>query len=640
MTGPTRRSLPIRSGIAIIVAAILALAPPTVHIVLPVQPTHAAGSAAPAAPVFPGLLLGASTITVPKPANFVYGCNVAASAQPAKAAGTTLAAGTAIHNVDGCGQALLYLNAPASGHFQATFAVADAATGTTAGLRLFLLGAGGYELRTLILQATKGKAQPVDLDVAGGVTLALTFPTSTESYVYNIKLTGTAHARAATPLTGGGLPAGGTPVAASAMQLTCNVSRSTTSSTVTQVTVPMTGSLQMEGCGKVSVSIPANAQGALALRYGENDSTNYSSLPAQVGLRVLDATGHLLRKAIGLTYLGSGLQPLWVNVQGGSTVTFTLDGGNTNPQLAVAGISFLPAPVAPHHNPDRQDFGSPSGAPIAISPDAVVGICNANLGTSDTTVTHQPLLRDTYLSVHGCGVAELIMTGAHGRFTTKFGIDDSSIDKTLTAHLIVLDQNSHPIATSSATAQLGQPAVTLSATIDNASIVQISFNGNASGDLYGFQLSGHATLYDRIFPPSEPPVSTMGGTAINPLLMSVSCNVHPTTQDMELIHQVALEQWSLYFNGCGAAVLNLASLPGPHRTFSALYGIALQDPRVLIAHIQFTVLDAKGGTVRKATFVARAGYGPRRAAISLAGGAKLQLTIIDQPLVLFALTTA
>jgi len=121
----------------------------------------------------------------------------------------------------------------------------------------------------------------------------------------------------------------------------------------------------------------------------------------------------------------------------------------------------------------------------------------------------------------------------------------------------------------------------------------------------------------------------------------VTCNVHPTTEDFALIHQVALEQWSLYLNGCGSATLNIASLHAPHATFSALYGIALRDQKVLIAHMQIAVLDAKGKTVRQETFVARAGYGPRSAAISLAGGSKLQITSPDnKQLVVFALTTA
>ena len=110
---------------------------------------------------------------------------------------------------------------------------------------------------------------------------------------------------------------------------------------------------------------------------------------------------------------------------------------------------------------------------------------------------------------------------------------------------------------------------------------------------------------------------------------------------MALIHQVALEQWSLYSQGCGTAFLTIASLHGPHATFSALYGIALQDQDVLLAHLQFTVLDAHGKAVRQSTFVARAGYGPRRAAISLVGGSQLVITGPDgKPFVVYALTTS
>jgi len=178
---------------------------------------------------------------------------------------------------------------------------------------------------------------------------------------------------------------------------------------------------------------------------------------------VLDASGHLLRKSIGLTYLGSGFQPIWTSVQGGSSVTFTMDGGNTNVYLAVAGISFLASAVAPHKNPDHQEFGSPSGGSIPIAPDAVVGICNANLGTSDMTVAHQPMLRYNFLAVEGCGIAELIMTDAHGTFSAKVGVADSSTDRTISAHLVVLDQNSKPLTTKDVTANLGEPGKTIGA---------------------------------------------------------------------------------------------------------------------------------------------------------------------------------
>lgn len=639
MAGSIRALSPLVRGLAA-TAWIAAMAPLATNAAATIPVAHAAAPAAPAAPVFPGPLLGNASVATPVPATFAFTCNVHSNTDPGKAAGKTLAPGTAIYDIGGCGQALLYLNDPASGHFQATLAVSDAATGTSTVLRLFLLAPGGALLRTMDVQAAKGAAQAVDFDVSGGVTLALTFPTPADSYLYGLKLTGAARALAATPLTGGALPAGGTAVPSSALHLDCNASASTQASSVSALTIPAAGSLQMEGCGKVTVQIPPSAHGALALRYGLNDVSTYSSLPTQVGLRVLDAGGHLLRKAIGLQYLGNGLQPIWVNLAGGSTATFTMDGGNTNVQLVVAGIAFLPSAVAAHHNPDHQDFGSPSGAPIPVAPDAVVGICNANLGDSDVTVAHHLVPRYTYMAVEGCGVAELIMTDAHGTFTAKIGVSDTSNAKSISAHLVVFDQNSKPLANVSATATQGQPGTAFNASITGASIVRITFTGNANGILYDMMMSGHATLYDRVFPPSEPPVSTPGGTAIDPRTMSVSCNVGVITKDMALIHQVALEQWSLYLNGCGSAIMNIAALHGPHATFSALYGIALQDSTVLIAHMQLAVLDAHGKTVRQATFVARAGYGPRRAAISLAGGSRLQITDADGSLVLYALTAS
>jgi hypothetical protein len=563
------------------------------------------------------------------------------NSDPGKAAGKTLAPGTALDDVTGCGQAVLYLNGPASGHFQASLAVADTATGASTVLRMFLLAPGGGLLRTADVKAAKGAVQAVDFDVAGGVTLALEFPTPTASYLFDFKLTGLARALAATPLTGGGLPVGGAAVPASALHLDCNAALPTQSNTVSSVAISATGSLQMESCGKITVQIPPSAKGALALRFGQNDTTVYSSQPTQVGLRVLDASGHLLRKAIGLTYLGSGLQPIWVNLAGGSSATFTMDGGNTDAQLIVAGLSFLPTAVAAHHNPDRQDFGSPSGAPVPISADAVVGLCNASLGDADVTVAHRLVPRFTYLAVESCGLAELIMTNAAGTLTAKIGVSDSSSNTSISAHVVVLDQNSKPLSIKNVTAQEGQSGTEISVSISGASIVQISFTGSGSGILYDMTLSGHATLYDQVFPPSEPPVSTTGGTAIDLRTLAVSCTTVVSPNDLELIHQVALEQWSLYLQGCGSASVNIAALHGPHATFSALYGIALQDQaKVLLAHFQLTVLDAKGKTLRQATFVARAGYGPRRAAISLAGSSKLVITVLDGYVVMFALTSA
>ncbi len=638
---PFDRSLPVRGLAALALVAFSSLSAASV------QAAHSSARAALATPVFPGPRTGAPTPAAPTAASFAYNCNVVPNGEPGKAAGTTLATGTAIRDVGGCGQAVLYLNDSASGHFQATFAVSDAAAGTSSVLRLFLLASGGFLLRTMDVKATKGTASHVDFDVSGGVTLALTFPTTTDSFVYGFRLTGLARALAATPLAGGVLPTGGTPVPSSDVQLACNATTLSASAVppqtaVSALDIKSTRLLWLAGCGKVTVQLPPAATGALALRYGLSDISAYSSLPTEAGLRVLDASGHLLRKSIGLSYLGSGFQPMWVNLQGGSTATFTMEGGNLGgAYLVVAGLSFLPNAVTPHHNPDHQEFGSPTGGSIPIAPDSVAALCNATLGTSDTSVDHQPVLRDSYVSVTGCGVAELIMTDARGSFSAKIGVADGSANKTISAHLVVLDQNSKPLTTKDVTAGLGRPGVSIGAGITGASIVEISFTGSANGVLYDLRLAGRATLYARVYPPSEPPVSTTGGTALDPRSFMVTCSVVVTTQDIELVHQVALEQWSLYVEGCGAATLNLATLRGPHGTFSAQYGIALQDFSTLVAHLQLTVLDAKGKTLRQATFVTRAGYGPRRAAISLTGGSKLQITSPDsQKLVVFALTAS
>lgn len=165
-------------------------------------------------------------------------------------------------------------------------------------------------------------------------------------------------------------------------------------------------------------------------------------------------------------------------------------------------------------------------------------------------------------------------------------------------------------------------------------------SGGALGVLFDMTLTGHATLYDRVFPPSEPPVSTAGGTPLDPRAFAVTCNVAVTNQDILLIHQAALEQWALWLGGCGTATLNLATLHGSPGLFSLLYGMAVQDQHEGIAHVRLLVLDAQGKVLRTVTGVSRAGYGPRRLAISLAGGAKLQIAAVDATLYAYALTAA
>jgi hypothetical protein len=355
---------------------------------------------------------------------------------------------------------------------------------------------------------------------------------------------------------------------------------------------------------------------------------------------VLDQGQHLLRKAVALAYLGGGLQPLWVDLKGGSSAVLSVEALGPAEWVTVSGLSILPGRYAPHPNPDHVTFGSVSGAPVVIPASGVVDICNAGLGITDTTVGHQPVYRDDYTTLTGCGTAELIMTDSHGSFHARIGVDDADTHKQdFTLSVVVLDKNSHPLRKSSVTAHAGQPAVPFSISIEGASTLWLHTDSPGHGDLFAMTLTGHAVLYDQIFAPSEPPVSALGGTPIPATSLTLACNVNAATQDTLLIHEVALEGWSLVGKGCGVATLNLATVHGT--TFSASYGItALDQTNVLIAHLQVTVLDAGGKALRTETIVARAGYGPERLSVDLHGGARLQITWLDSPMVLFALTVA
>src|SRR5262249_11458183 len=142
---------------AVLLVMIFALLPVT-------RPATAApASAVSAAPVpaFAGPAAGAPLVTAPQGTDFAHLCNAAANPAAAQVAAATRAAGAAVQGAHACGQSLLFLNGPASGHFTASFAVSDSdPAGTTGALRVFVLGVNGATLRTLDLTATKGQAQP------------------------------------------------------------------------------------------------------------------------------------------------------------------------------------------------------------------------------------------------------------------------------------------------------------------------------------------------------------------------------------------------------------------------------------------------------------------------------------------------
>ncbi len=616
-------------GLAIIGA--LPMASPTAH----------AARALLAAPTFPGPQYGTAGTAAITPADFSFQCNTGPTNARVSAAGVAVAAGQGIFSL-GCGQAQILLNTPASGYFRAAVAVADTApAGSKANLQLLVLGPGGFNIHSAFVQVAKGMTRQVDVDVAGGVALAITFAQA-PTVLYQLQLTGLARTLRPVPMHGTGMPAGATPVPKAAVRFSCNAGPANQQVTISDVSVPLTGTYQFVGCGTITVPLSAGAGGTLALRYGTDETlTNYTSIPAEVDLRVLDASGHLLRKAIGLSYVASGLQALWVDTRGGSTATLTQETGAE--VLSVTSLSFLPGHYAPHPNPNHQEFGSPSGGAVDIAADALVNVCNASVGTNDISVAHQDVPRDSYVNIIGCGMTELIMTNAHGHFHARFGINDASTNPNNqeTVTLVTLDQNSHPLLKVTVSAKHGGPAATLDASIDGASLLEVqSVSGGGLGVLFDMTLTGHATLYDRVFPPSEPPLSTAGGTPVDPRGFALACNVGVTTQDTLLIHQAALEQWSLSLTGCSTATLDVAKLPAPHRLFSVLYGLTVQDQHYGIGHLRLSVLDTTGKVLRTVLGVTRAGYGPRRLAISLAGGVKLQIAGVDAPLTVFALTTA
>src|SRR5262249_28466826 len=160
---------------------------------------------------------------------------------------------------------------------------------------------------------------------SGGLTLAIDFLTAAHSYVYGMALTGTARALRPVPLPGDGRIDGAAAGAGSAPGYQGRAGGATAGPSVGRATLPIAGTYTLLPCGVITVALPAGASGTLGLRFGTNDFWAYTSRPTPLAMRVLDAGGHLLRKAVGLTYSGNGLQPLWVEITGGKSVTLSLE---------------------------------------------------------------------------------------------------------------------------------------------------------------------------------------------------------------------------------------------------------------------------------------------------------------------------
>ena len=629
----SRRSVLARALLAILLIVMAFGASPAVTAARGAIPAPATR----AYPRFAGPLFGTAAGQSPMGTDFSFTCNVQANAAAVTVAGATVAAGAAATNVDGCGQAYLFVSAPGAGRFQAQIALAADATIAAGGLpeaRLFVLGGNGYASRSLDITLAKGVAKTIDLDIGGAVTLAIGFPNGAQTYIYAIHLTDTARVRHVASLQGGGLASGGTAVAASQLSFTCNAAPTTTPKGVSHVLIPTASAIEMTSCGVTTLRVPTGATGTLAARFGAGDLSDYTTVPTVFDVRVLDAAGHLLRKAIGLAFLGGGLQPIWVSLAGAATVTFTADSGSA--VLELVGLALLPGRYKQHPNPDHNEFGSPTGAPVSIVPESFAIDCNAHPGDADITVDHVAVLRDTYVSGTNCGVASLVMTSARGSFQALVGLNDTtSPEKSGVVKLTVVDQNSHPLFQTSARATIGTPAIALRAPITGASIVKLEFTGPSV--VYDLQLTGRATFYDRIFPPSEPPTSIKAGAPLNPLAFAVGCNTAVSRTDILLIHAAALEQWALDGQLCGTASLNLRSITGPHAVFAGRYALPAAEYGSKDGRVQLRVLGSNGKVLRTITLIARDGYGPVPFQISLAGATRIELFWPDRRVILFAM---
>ncbi len=601
--------------------------------------------AADAGVTFPGPARGIPSTQTPNGTNFVFSCNAQLNAERGQVGATAIMTGTAVEASTGCGTAIMPLDVPGPGRFRALFGVADDdTTGQSALVRVRVLDANGFSLYVADVTALRGSPATIDVDVTHAVAVQLAFTKSPKTFVYNVRLSGTARALAPATSPGNALPAGARPVNVASLAKSCNAqaATATTPLTVTLVGVPTASAVSGTGCGQFSLALPSNARGTFILRYGADDKSGVGS--EFLYLRALDAQGHTLRKATGVAVVGNGLRPLWVDLTGARTVQMTIDGG-TAINVDITALGILPHSVAPYVTPNRvQSGGSPHGS-VAIDPLAFASRCNSSVGTSDVTVAHAPVIGGTYLSTYACGSASLFFccTNAEGTFHARFGVPDTeTAGKPATVKVIVKDKDNRVLAQRSYSALGGNAGASINVNVHRASIISFLFGGS-TGLLYDLRLTGIATISERIFPPSAPPVEVRGGVAINPHDFAVQCNAEVAQDDQRLVGATTLEGWALSGEACGQANLALTGTRYPRHTFYARVGIVLGEPPNTVVTVRFNVLNAAGKVIRSAKVTARYGYGTQPVAVSLAGGSTLQIVWDTQTLsgtIVYALTAA
>ena len=577
--------------------------------------------------LFPGPSTGLGTMTHPTGTTLVYTCNSQSSEQLYHVAGAPVITGTAIEAVGTCGEATLMLNHPSSGRLTARFAVADEdATGKAATVRISVIRRDGYPISFEDVTTSRALgARAIDVGVADAVAIVFDFTTAPMTLVYNMSLSGTARALTPAPGTGSQLPAGATPITMATAHYSCNAAAAATDPlTVTQVGLTPGTTATGTGCGQITIGLHPETGGTLVLRYGALD-TSTAGDREKLSVRVLDATGTLLHKAIGIAFVGGGLRPLWVDLRGGSTIVMTVDGG-TAVRLAVTAVSIMPGQLPAYTYPDRI-LSSPSGKTYSVDADAFVSQCNAVVGTTDTTVLHLPIFAGTYIAAAGgCGTTGLILgPNAHGTFTAFLGVpDDAPSGAPPTVKIVVQDRTNHPLLVRTYRASYGAAGTPISIDITHASTLSFAFTG-PSAVLYNVQITGRATVIDQVYPSTTPPVIFAGGNAVHPSAFHLDCNANITKDDRLLVHESTLETWALSGTECGSASLKLSGLHVPHAVFATRMGIEAGDPPTTIVKIELNVLDSHGASIRHSTWSLRYGYGPIDASITLKGGATVQI---------------
>ncbi len=594
---------------------------------------------------FPGPTHGTPGTQAPGGAAFAVGCNAGVNSELGQVNGTNILTGTAIEASTGCGTAVLPLNNPGQGHFQAKFGVADNDTsGQPAAVRVRVLDGASFSLFAGDFTATRGKPTTIDVDVARAVAIQLKFLKAPTTFVYDVHLTGSARALNPVSTPSNALPSGATPYNTALARVSCNMSRATATTplTVTLVGIPTAGSFTGTGCGQIALSIPANTHGTLALRYGADDKSDVGV--EYLDMRALDAQGHLLRKAIGVAAVGTGLQPLWVDLTGARTVQLYIDGG-TGISMDITAISIVPGRAAPYVTQNRVQSGGSATGSIAVDPRAFASQCNSSVGTDDVTVARAPVLGGTYLSTYACGSASLFFccTNAEGTFHARFAVPDTETSgKPATVKVIVKDKDNHVLRQASYSVTGGNPGASIDVNVKRASIISFLFGGS-TGMLYAMRLTGIATISERIYPPSEPPVEVKGGVAINPNDFARQCNADVSTDDLRLVGATTLESWALVGEACGSASLPLTTTHYPRHDFYARVGIKLGEAPNTEVTVVFNVLNAAGKIVRSAKVIARYGYGTQPVHLSLKGGTVVQILWLTQTLsgtVVYAMTAA